>query len=1075
LDLIKRIRFIFEIGCIGECLKFRDFFTDFVSGGVCPLGGLWNIQSLDGKLGPSSILMKSIQKVLISLLISMVAAGFFYLAGIFGLFETLEYIFYENRIQDRVTNELARTETLLTQFERDISHRTEDILQQPAFRQAFLINQTANLIQQRRQIIQESFTLTPGITSLRIFEPDFSRLYYSTRITDILESSTQRIVYRPVSDIVDLVFLQNLVPSSLEYEKIYVLDPRNNLFYLIRPVFDDVNILRGHGVFIGTFRPFENRLIQNGLLPVDRSSFFLNDQIFIVNIDDSIRNALQVLDITQLQTTDGLFGRVDIDENRFVFLSFTGQIYTFATLIPEHELVLSDPLQWFLVILIFSSVFLFVFLLLNLRHDSVVIITDRIKRFQISLIQEYLENKENLDLHKWKTELRLRKDDVYNQILKGLPKRKRNDKALESLLDSSWEEILEVLGSKKMLTAGTSQLDIDRIEQAMQRVVSSLQNVELSGKSIAVDGTKKSKKAAPKQITKNVPKLNQPIDVEVISQGKDAELDDLEELDELDELTELEEAEELTEVVELDEIEEADELQDADTDEIEELEDLDELEELDESEAESEADEIEEIEQKREIVNQVEQDIEDFEELDELEELNEADELEEIQELEDEVSEYSGDASTVEIETDIEELVELEDFDELEELVELEEQITDASPDESSKEPKPTQEEKLINALNVDALESLENTPEGSKVQAVQEINQGTLDDTDAEELEEFGEFDELEEIEELISELENNVREVTDESDDELVEEAIELPPEHYTDSLVNMASYLQSPLWSRSMDNEKVEDLEPLDALEEEESVEDTEPIFLLVNFLNLLDEEEKVFTTNAQGVIQISEAVYNISNENLENPLNSVDLDNLDAETSEESDDFFGIPDIDFDMPKTVGDLVGSELPIGPRYYRKKEYGEIKFTQKGFDFDAFASTFRKDGPGRVKSLVTLSRLLNSRFAAIFTENDRGIFYKSGVGYSGEVSPMSPEDPLLLYYLKRDSITLLLNTSNYSYLMPQHEKSMGTLNQLVFVPCIYEGETGYVILGPSETLKKPQEFMQYFQALMAQPIQSK
>jgi hypothetical protein len=1037
--------------------------------------------------------MKSIQKVLLSLLISVVAAGFFYLAGIFGLFETLEYVFYETRIQERVANDLVRTEALLNQFEDDIASRTDQILRQQAFQQAFLINQTATLIQQRRQIIQESFSLTPGLTSLRIFEPDFSRLFYSTRISDIIESSAQRIVYRPVVDIEDLTFIQSLVPESLEYDLIYVIDPSNNLFYIIRPVFDQVNILRGHGVFIGTFRPFENRLIQNGLLPVDRSSFFLNEDIFIVNIDDSIKSALQLIDVNLLQTTEGFFGRVDIDSNRFVFLSHTGLTYTFATLIPEQELLLSEPLQWFLVILIFSSVFLFVFLLLNLRHDSVVIITDRIKRFQISLVQEYLENKENLDLHKWKTELRLRKDDVYKQILKGIPKRKRNDKALEQLLDASWEEILDVLGSKKLLASGTSQLDIERIEQAMQRVVSSLQHVELTNKSISQDqsGTKPTakpiaKKTSPKK-TSILPDTSQPIEVEVISQGKNADLDgDLEELDELDELTEAEEIEEfeaeeenlesaeeleeIEEIAELEELEDAEELEEVEAEEVEDLEsveDLDQIEELAEIDELEESDEVEEVDEAEEL--------DEIKEVDQVEELEQAEELEEAEDVED-----FEDVEDVEDVEELEELFEIENSDELEEVI------------DKPRVTKQTKEEQLISALDEDALESIEQVQDSQRVQPVHNIHDEEIDD-DIDELEELSELEELEELDEetgeLVSELgtpsvtARNVEHISEdqeETDNDQVEEAIELESEHYTDSLVNMASYLQSPLWSRTMNDEQIEDLEPMELLDEEIESEASVPVFLLASFESLLSKEEQVFTTNEDGIIRISDSVYS-SQDNQQEKLSARRDDDsasesyeTDTPNSDENEDLFGIPDIDFDMPTISGNNTEADSVTAPRYYRKKEYGEIKFSRKGFDFDAFAATFRKDGPGRVKSLVTLSRLLNSRFAAIFTENDRGIYFKSGVGYSTEVSPMSPEDPLFQYYLKRDSITLLDNATTYNYLMPQHEKTMGTLKQLIFVPCLYEGESGFVILGPSEELKKPEEFLSYFEQLITQPIES-
>jgi len=77
--------------------------------------------------------------------------------------------------------------------------------------------------------------------------------------------------------------------------------------------------------------------------------------------------------------------------------------------------------------------------------------------------------------------------------------------------------------------------------------------------------------------------------------------------------------------------------------------------------------------------------------------------------------------------------------------------------------------------------------------------------------------------------------------------------------------------------------------------------------------------------------------------------------------------------------------------------------------------------------------------------------MFYKAGVGYTREVDPISPEDALLDQYLKSDSATMVTNIKNYLFFMPQHEQEIGSLNQLVFLPCKFEDEQGFLVFGPS------------------------
>ena len=992
--------------------------------------------------------MKSVQKVLLSLLFSTLIAGAFIVAGVLGVFDSLEYVFYESRIQNRLETDLSQSANILDFYKADILARTETLGIDEAFYQAYLINQTTDLITRRRELIQEAFQLSPGLTSLRIFQPDLSRMYYSTRISDSLESGSQRIVYRPVDQIEDLEFLRNLLVDISEdyYPPIFLIQSERQQFYLIRPIIDDLEILRGHAVFLGNFRPLENRLIQAGLLSVDRGAFFLSDSLFLFNSTDSIRQSISPADLNFLDNEEELFGRLDLGGQRYVLISTKSSSFTLATLIPENELVLSDALKAVLVGLIWSSSFLLIFLLVNLRHDSVVVITDRIKRFQIGLVQEYLESKQDFDVQKWKNELRLRKDDVFGQILKGLPKGQKNDPSIQQLMESSWEEILEVLGSKKLLS-GTSQLDIDRIEQAMQRVVSSLQNANLSPTAGDSQGSKtamalpsptKSKIARPIPVGSSMP----------IDLGKD----DAEELEDLEELgsggvdsRDAQESEEPEELEELEDLEElgSDGAESPDAQESEEPEELEELEDLEElgsdgadsrdAQESAEPEELEELEDLEELGSDgaESRDAQEPEEPEELEELEDLQNLEEAEEV--------PEAEEVEEVEEIEELdpneEEADDADELEEVVAQSESAT--TKDSISKAPRrPVVEEEYEN-LNFGALEILAEGAVNVPVleQEIEELEE--LDDEDAEELEALEE--------ETVDQIEGGIVSTSEawqpeEGDDgEEPSEVLEIE-NVISGGFLNPIGEVKQVLWSNRMDDDDLDFLEPLEEIGEGEAIiPEGDPIFETLIIADIAHEQEdSVLVFGADGVVEISDSTFA-----------KAAVSPVEHEDGESIEDLFQLPEIDLGLENFESDsgLGKSRL----RRYRKKDHGEFLFGPNGLDFDVFAEPFRNDGPGRVKALVTLSRLLNSRFAAIFTLTERGMFYKAGVGYTREVDPISPEDALLDQYLKSDSATMVTNIKNYLFFMPQHEQEIGSLNQLVFLPCKFEDEQGFLVFGPS------------------------
>ena len=78
--------------------------------------------------------------------------------------------------------------------------------------------------------------------------------------------------------------------------------------------------------------------------------------------------------------------------------------------------------------------YLVVFLILNLRQDSMVVIRERVKRFQISLLEEFYERKEEVDWDRWTRELDQRREEVRREMKKGIGRavRKKEEANIDS-------------------------------------------------------------------------------------------------------------------------------------------------------------------------------------------------------------------------------------------------------------------------------------------------------------------------------------------------------------------------------------------------------------------------------------------------------------------------------------------------------------------------------------------------------------------------------------------------------------------------------------------------------------------
>lgn len=212
----------------------------------------------------------------------------------------------------------------------------------------------------------------------------------------------------------------------------------------------------------------------------------------------------------------------------------------------------------------FISLLLICFLIFSIKRDYVTIIRSRIKRIQLEIIREYLENHDKVEWNSVSLQIAARKDELNEEIKKSLGIGKKNSKKAkkyteltDTLLEASWEEILNVIGGKVEKNSDFQNgATIEEIRRVLEEV---LQSAELN---VNIANVKN---------TRSVPQVSQ----NILSD------DGIEEIEEIDDIDEVQEVEEIDEVDEIDEIDEIEEIEDAnDINEAEEIEAIDDFESL---------------------------------------------------------------------------------------------------------------------------------------------------------------------------------------------------------------------------------------------------------------------------------------------------------------------------------------------------------------------------------------------------------------------------------------------------------------------------------------------------------------
>jgi len=533
-----------------------------------------------------------------------VLLGAFLVLGYTGLFERIETQFYNQRILDNKEERIEDIQQLFSQYNNYVVARFENILSNGSFTSVFALNQKSSDINERNRIVGTLEDELIGFQYMRIvdFTIDSQKIHYSSYSKDRRSQSSDRIVYFPWRNSEDYIenFVVEDVDSNLTFN-----DKRDSLIYRI-PVYDDLGLKKGLALVYFSSRGFKDYLFQKGVAVSEEMIQLHGSSGVLIDLKEEQKDAIAGRLDDILAAPSGQLKPVssssDLKE-RYYLMSRSFDDLTFSIVIKESELELNPLLVFVLLTLLFSSVFLCVFLLLNIRQDRSLIIASRIKKFQLNFLIDYLDNKNELDWEMWEREMRARRDQVRKEFKKGLGRFKQDEEdQIDKLIDSNWDEIISVLSRKKEEKQEDSNFDLKKVEQIIQKALKNV-NITIPQSAVVEAPHKQVRTAAPV-----------PVDVEELTDE-----DNLEELEDLGEPIAVEDVSDEEGLEELEDLGEPIAVEDVSDEEgLEELEDLGEPIAVEDVSDEEGLEELEDLGEPIAV-----EDVSDEEGLEELEDLGE--------------------------------------------------------------------------------------------------------------------------------------------------------------------------------------------------------------------------------------------------------------------------------------------------------------------------------------------------------------------------------------------------------------------------------------------------------------------
>ena len=616
--------------------------------------------------------MKSGLKTALSLLLTFIAFTVIAIASLSGLFSPIEKRFYEPAQVQQFRSELNEVasagnqyfSSLLAAFGSDDGGflNDESVL-------TFLSVSPSDEVLHRLAVLSEAHR---GLEGIRVVDASGRRVHFSSFRNDYRLDAGRRI-YSNYQELKTLfgtpeIPFENLSCFSGEETHPYRIgiDGQNQRIVYSFPL--ENNGSRFCVLFYVGTRGFINTLIEKKIISVNQdiplvSSADCMTGGFVLGLENDIRGAadaelLKIWKNGQVDTdgiqTDGIqFVFDDRTVNYTVFTDRSTSAPFFSILFSSDSVLLPGYVKILILVSAFISVCLFFLILFNFKKDDDVIIRDRIKRVQFELLSEYFDK--NLERAEIAGIIEAKKSDVSVRIKKSLGRRgKRHSAELDTILEKSWSEIIDMLSAEKKQQPS---FDMSEIRRMLEELLSATP-VTVRNQSVQ---TVPAKVAEPEPVD-DLEDADGVEPADVLEEAEGVEpVDDLEEADVVEPVEDLEDVDAVEPVEDLEEadgVEPAEDLEEADAVEpAEDLEDVDAVEPadgLEEVDAVEPADDLEEADGVEPV-----EDLEEAGGVEPADDLEEADAVEPVEDL--------GEADGVEPVEDLEEADGVEPVEDLEE------------------------------------------------------------------------------------------------------------------------------------------------------------------------------------------------------------------------------------------------------------------------------------------------------------------------------------------------------------------------------------------------------------------------
>ncbi|MBR4599829.1 MAG: hypothetical protein IKO39_07260 [Treponema sp.] len=538
--------------------------------------------------------MTSGQKVAFSLLISVLAFCAFTVVAFSGLFDLLEVNFYQPVVQQIKEKKIGEIAAAQNEYFNILMKRFDSFILSDEVKTYADTRPSDSDVKKRELRRSQLAEATSSLKGIRIIAENGRNVYFSTFSQDII-SGKKGITYKNY-DGMDEISYESIssdkslkINDSFEKKCRLIKDGDRGLLIFSIPFFNSKDEFSGTALFYCDSVGFSQFLLNRNLIDVsgfarlvtpsrnEKTKSLDNFGGFVFGMPNFGQNSLKNQILEKWRSAgDEKFWKVIPEENPeiaketsekalpapkenllcvFSHKAERGDFGFISFMYDESELKFPPYMRILLLVTAFVTLYLAVFLILSFKHDDIVVIRDKVRRYE----NEFFIGYKKMGEAKSPAYLAEQKPVLERRILKSLGRKgEKHASEFKSIFEGYWNEMLSSFGDNHMpaaaLASAAPMINADELKEIVR---SSLEDILENGK-IQINATGL-KETVREEAGNSGPEAEPVEDVAPVEEAAPAE-----EVEDVEEAETAEEVEDVPEAEDVDSLEDAESLEEGD-------------------------------------------------------------------------------------------------------------------------------------------------------------------------------------------------------------------------------------------------------------------------------------------------------------------------------------------------------------------------------------------------------------------------------------------------------------------------------------------------------------------------------